>query len=108
VASVKDVRHKKGALIEFLIAEKGSTRNIHKCLCIVYGSAEVERTTVGRWAIRVTASETGKPGLLDLPRSGRPFTAVSPEMLQRADAVVREDRRIPTGCGQYFSQQTKC
>jgi len=29
--------------------------------------------------------------LPDLPRSDRPFTAVSPEMLQRDDTVVPED-----------------
>lgn len=39
----------------------------------------------------LTASETGKMELPDLPRSDRPFTAVSPEMLQRDDTVVPED-----------------
>jgi hypothetical protein len=43
----------------------------------------VNRSTVGRCARRVTASETGKPELHDLPHSGRFITAVSPEMLQR-------------------------
>jgi hypothetical protein len=44
--------------------------NIRKRLCGVYGSAAVERSTVGRWAKRVTDSERGKAELHDLPRSG--------------------------------------
>jgi len=37
----------------------------------------------------VTASETGKPELQDLPHAGCPFTAFSPEMLQCADVIVQ-------------------
>jgi len=43
---------------------------------------------------RVTAAETGKPELQDLPHAGCPFTAVSPEMLQCADVLVHEKRHI--------------
>lgn len=41
----------------------------------------------------MAASETGTAQLHGLPRSSRP---VGPEMLQRDDAIVREDRRITT------------
>jgi hypothetical protein len=58
-------------VIEFLVAEKESVRNIHKRLCEVYGSATVGRSTVGPWVERVTVSETRKSDLHDLPRSGR-------------------------------------
>jgi len=37
------------------------------------------------------ASATGKSQLRDLPCSGCPVTAVSPEMLQRGDPIVCED-----------------
>jgi hypothetical protein len=86
----------KHAAIEFLDAEKESVRNMHKRLFNVCGSAAVDRSTAGRWTKTVTASETGTAELHDMPRSGRPVIAVTPEMLQRADAIVREDRRITT------------
>jgi len=45
----------------------------------------------GRWVQKVTATE-----LHDLLRSGRPVVAVRPEVLQRDDAIVREDGRVVT------------
>jgi hypothetical protein len=44
--------------------------NIQKHLCNIYGSVVVDRSTIGRWVTRVTALETGKAELHDLPRSG--------------------------------------
>lgn len=44
-----------------------------------------------RWVTRLTASETGKAELHDLPRSGR-----LAETVRCANAIVREDQRIPT------------
>jgi hypothetical protein len=42
------------------------------------------------------ASETEKAEPHDLPCSGHPVTAVSPEMLQHADAIIRKDCHITT------------
>jgi hypothetical protein len=67
--SVNDVPYKQHAVIEFLDAEKESVRNIHKRHCNVCGSATVNRSTVGRWTKRVTASETGRAEPHDLPHS---------------------------------------
>ncbi|PSN58237.1 hypothetical protein C0J52_00157 [Blattella germanica] len=53
-------------------------------------------STVGRWAQQVAASEGGAAELQDLQRAGRPPMAVTPDMLQRADVVIRADRRIMT------------
>jgi hypothetical protein len=75
-------------MIEFLVAEKESVRNIHKHLCSVYGSAAFNRSTVDFLIKRVMASATGKSQLHDWPCSGHPVTAVIPEMLQHGDAVV--------------------
>jgi hypothetical protein len=44
----------------------------------------------------MTASESRKLELPDLPRSDSPITAVSPEILQRDDAIVPEDGRSTT------------
>lgn len=96
MASVSDIRFKQRAVIEFLTAEKETVGNIHKRLCKVYGASAVDRSTVSRWAQRVRSSEGGSAELQDLPRAGRPSTAVTPDMLQRADDLIRKDRRITT------------
>jgi len=45
---------------------KEMVQNIHKWLCNVYGTAEVNRSTVGRWTKRVRDYEVGKAQLLDV------------------------------------------
>jgi len=60
------VQYEQCAVIEFLFAEKESVRNIH--LCNIYGSAALNRSAVGCWVKRVTASKMGKAELHDLPR----------------------------------------
>jgi hypothetical protein len=44
----------------------------------------------------VTNSETEKAELQDFPRSDSPVTAVSPEMLQRVNAIICEVQLITT------------
>jgi transposase len=96
VASVADSRFKQGAVIEFLVHENESVVNIHKRLCAMYGSYAVDRSTAGRWAKRVKASGSAETELRDLPRADRPATANTPDMSNRADAIIRSDRRITT------------
>jgi transposase len=96
MASVEDSRFKQRSVIEFLVHENESVVNIHKRLCAVYGSCAVDRSTVGRWAKRVKASRSAETELRDLPRAGRPATANTPNMLNRADAITRVDRCITT------------
>jgi transposase len=96
MTSVADSRFKQRAVIEFLVHENESVVNIHKYLCAVYGNCAVDRSTVGRWAKRVKASGSAETELRDLPRAGRPATANIPDMLNRADAIIRADRRITT------------
>ena len=92
VGPVNDMPFKQSAVIEFRVAEKESVRNFHKCLCIVYGSAAaVDTSTAGHWVQKVMATEQQ-----DFLRSGRPFVAVRPEVLQRDDVIVREDGSITT------------
>jgi transposase len=88
------MHYKQRAVIEFLVAGKESVGNIHKRLCPVYGRCAVDRSTVGRWVQRVKASGSGEMELHDRPWSGRPATATSPDMLQRADDIIHADRRI--------------
>ena len=94
MASVSDTRYKQRAVIEFLVADTERVGNIYKRLCAVYGSCAVDRSTVGRWVQRVKPSGSRETELYDRPRSGRPATATSPDMLQRADDIIHADRRI--------------
>jgi transposase len=85
--SVSDTCYKQRAVIEFLVAEKESVENIRKRLCAVYGSYAVNRSTVEHWVQRVKASENGETELHGRPRSGRPATATSPDIL--VDVIAR-------------------
>jgi transposase len=87
MGSVSDIRYKQQAVIEFLVAEKESVENIHKRLCAVYGSCAVKRSTTGHWVQRVKASRSAETELHDQPRSGRPATATSPDIL--VDVIAR-------------------
>jgi len=60
----------------------------------VYGICAVDMTTVGCWVQRVKGSGIGETELHDRPRSGRPATSTSPEMLHRAHDIIHADRRI--------------
>ena len=88
MAAARETRTKQRAVIEFLFAEHEKITNIHRRLQHVYGDEAVDRSTVSRWVSRVSMTERGKAILSDLPRSGRPHTAVTPETVQRADRLL--------------------
>jgi hypothetical protein len=83
--SVSDVRSEQRAVTEFLLAENESITNIHRRLTKVYGEMAVDKSTVNRWTKRLASSEQGQDNVSDLPRSGRPSSAVTPATMQRAD-----------------------
>jgi hypothetical protein len=84
--SVNDVRYKQHTVIEFLVSEKESVRNIHK-------HQHKQHWFLGK---KSTGSKTGKTELHDFPHSGHLVTSVSPNMLQHADAIICKDRYITT------------
>jgi hypothetical protein len=86
--SVSDVRSN--------LAENESITNIHMRLTNIYGDMAVDKSTDSRWAKRLASSEQGQGNVSDLPRSGRPSTAVTLVTMQRADSNIRNDRRIIT------------
>jgi hypothetical protein len=104
MASVADSRFKLRAAIEFLVHKTESVVNMHKRVCAVYGSCAVDRSAVERWAKTVEAPRSAETELRDLPRAGRPVTANTPDMLNRADAIIRTDRRITTPQWLYSSR----
>jgi hypothetical protein len=96
MGSVADSCFKQRAAIEFLVHKNESVVNIHKHLCVVYGSCAVDRSTVGRWDKRIKASGSAETKLRDLPCTGHPTTANTPDMLNRADTIIHADRHITT------------
>lgn len=74
-------------------SQSETTKNIFH----VYGNAAVD-STVGRWVKTAMVSKTGKTvrEIPDLLQSAHPFTAVSPEMLQHAEAIICKVQCITT------------
>jgi hypothetical protein len=46
--------------------------------------------------LRVKASGSAETELCDLPHASRPATANTPDMLNRADAIIHADQHITT------------
>jgi hypothetical protein len=69
---------------------------IYRQLKNVYGDSAVDKSTISHWASRIAGFEKCQAELSDAPRSGRPTTAVTPTLLQRADELIQKDRRIRT------------
>jgi hypothetical protein len=77
-SSVSDVSSKQRSVIDFLLEENESITNIHRRLTNVYGYMAVDKSTVSRWAKRLTSPEQAQGNVSDLPGSGRPSTVVLP------------------------------
>lgn len=93
MAAALDVRQKQRAVIEFLFCENETAGNIHERLKKVYGDDAVDRSTVSRWAQRVSG-ENGHANIEDRRRSGRPHTAQTPLIVQRLNNLIRDDKRV--------------
>ena len=65
-------------------------------LCNVFAAFMEVLCNVVCWTKRVMASGTGQAALYDFPILGHPRAPDGPEMLQRADAFLCENRRIKT------------
>jgi transposase len=94
--SVSDVRSKQRSVIQFLLAQNESITKIHRRLTNVYGDIAVDKSTISHWAKQLASSEQGQGNVSDLPRLGRPSTAVMPATMQRADSHIENDWRITT------------
>src|SRR5277367_2967459 len=81
------------AVIKFLTKEGVQSNEIHERLVNVYGTSAPSIRTVEIWAIEF---RRGRSSLEDDPRSGRPLTTHSSEIVKKVEALVLEDRRIST------------
>jgi len=88
-----EVHMKQRCVIEFLHAENIAPNDIHRRLLNVYGDQTVDISTVKRWVARFSS---GDSDVKDKPRSGRPYTAVTPRNEERLDQLIRANRRITT------------
>jgi len=57
----------------------------------VYGDVFMGASSVGRWAKHF---RNGNTSIQDKPRSGRPRTASTEPNKNRADEIIKEDRRV--------------
>ena len=92
-----EVRQKQRTVIEFLVAEGEIPINIHRRMKNVYGDDTIDYSNVKRWVNRLKdTGMVGKASVKDMPRSGRPSSAVNPVNSAKANALIRADRRITT------------
>ena len=90
-ASNENNKLKYRAIIEFLTLEGEDANNIHQRLFKVYAEEAPSRATVFRWN---TEFKRGRKSLEDDPRSGRPVTVTTPEIIDSMRELLDEDRRI--------------
>jgi hypothetical protein len=95
-----DSRFKQWGVIEFLVHKNKSVVNIRKRLCAV------DRSTVERWAKRVKSIGSAETELHDLLCAGCPATANTPDILNRAEAIICADWCITTQLALQLSIST--
>lgn len=75
----------------FLWKEGVTPSDIARRLSAVFGDDAMQQRTVYKWVQRYAA---GRESLEDDPRSGRPATCVTPEMINTVKGIVSENRCI--------------
>lgn len=81
----------KRAIIKFHVLLGRSPHEIHAVMQEALGDASPSYETIRRWVLSI---REGKEDLDDEPRSGRPASAHSDDLVTKLEAAVREDRRI--------------
>ena len=94
MAAPLEFRQKQRAVIEFLVAEGETPVNIHRRLQNVFEDNTLDYSNVCRWVRRLNDEKVETVSVTDKPRSGRPSSSVNPASKAKADALIREDRRI--------------
>ena len=77
--------------INFCDLEGRSAKEIYDRLATVYGPSVPSFSTVTRW---FNEFKRGRRSLEDDTRSGRPTTAVNPDLIEAVKQIIMEDRRI--------------
>jgi histone-lysine N-methyltransferase SETMAR len=93
MAAYTDNSFKQKAVIEFLMKEGITARQISDRLKNVYGESALSHSSVKRW---LADFKGGRSEIIDKPRSGRPSSAVTEANKQKVDELIRSNRRITT------------
>ena len=93
MAAYTDNSFKQKAVIEFLMKEGITARQISDRLKNVYGEFALSHSGVKRW---LADFKGGRSEIIDKPRSGRPSSAVTEANKQKVDELIRSNRRITT------------
>ena len=84
-------KNKYRAVIEFLFLEGLKAKEIYERMLKVYKDSSPSISTVERW---VAEFKRGRTSLEDDPRPGRPKTATTPEIVEKIQDIVLENRRV--------------
>jgi [histone H3]-lysine36 N-dimethyltransferase SETMAR len=87
----ENLKFEQRAVIKFFSKLGKNATEIEADLKKVYGESTLPYRTVAWW---VAEFRRGRESLEDDPRSGRPPSAVTDENIQKAEKLVKEDRRI--------------
>ena len=79
------------AVIKFLCLEGSTAKEIYYQLAAVYGPSVPSFSTATRW---FNEFKRGRQSLEDDTRSGRPSTAVNPDVIETVEKLIMEDRKI--------------
>ena len=89
----KKAQEEQRIIIKFLVAEGALPIQIWERLRNVYGEESLGKTQVRMWCRRFKDSDGLEP-VTDLPRSGRPRTAIVKRTIDQVQQELDEDRRI--------------
>ena len=87
---MKFTAEEQRSFIKIYFARKISVQDITAQLSEACGENAFKERTVRKWVLRLKGGESSTA---DLPRSGRPSTAVVPEMLEALEEKMATDRR---------------
>ena len=93
MAAYADNSFKQKAVIEFLMKEGITAREISDRLKNVHGESALSYPSVRRW---LADFKGGRSDIIDMPRSGRPSSAVTEVNKEHVDELIRSNRRITT------------
>lgn len=86
-------KYDKRVIIKFHLLLGKSPIEIHQAMQEVLKSSCPSYETIRRWSVSI---REGKPDLDDEPRSGRPSTSRTPEIIEKVNQLVAEERRLTT------------
>lgn len=79
------------AVIKYFCLKKFTTEEVFKELRETLGESAPPYSTVARWCAEF---KRGRTMVQDEPRSGRPSTSVTQEMVEKVEKIVLDDRRV--------------